>query len=69
MKDHIRERIIINLWVAYAGIAIATFGRAFNSYPEPRDDFQSAQRTCASLFCAATWPLYWSVQLQKQIRK
>lgn len=67
MKDHIRERIVINLWAAYAGIAVMTFGSAFNSYiPSSKGDFQDMERTWASLMCAAVWPLYWSVQLQKQ---
>lgn len=66
MKDHIRKRLIINLWATYAGVAVLTFGHAFNAYkPDPRITMQEMARLYIAIPCAAAWPLYWSVKLQQ----
>ena len=54
---------------AYALVAVITFGHAYSETPDQWTDydghahvFTPPEKSLASLFCSAFWPLYWSAQ-------
>lgn len=56
---------------SYLLIGIMTFGHAFNAdYRVSESKFVSSDEinSSRSLMCAICWPLYWSVQLTKDLR-
>jgi len=60
------KRITIALVAFYIGVAVTTFGHAFNRNTYAHFKSPAEPRMYSALFCAAGWPLYWSVVLQSK---
>lgn len=51
--------------IGYSAMAIFTFGHAWHQDYTRCVDGQTGGAIIASPFCAAFWPLYWSVKIQQ----
>lgn len=66
---------IITLMIVYVALTVFTFGHAFVNFPDTEEHWFAGQRYTmhngsgtkifASMVCGISWPLYWSVELQR----
>jgi hypothetical protein len=63
-----KDKTIVRLVVAYALMAVITYGHSWNTNYEYNDQKRMDILPLESFLCAACWPLYWSAQAFKPLR-